>query len=106
MTRAQSKIDLLKAAWQNKTLAPQVQRFAERCARFTTSSDQIEVQPLYTPDQIGPVDDAAAAELNQRVERLRSQWQGKYNAPFDVEDENAVFENARITTTSGEGNRK
>lgn len=56
--------------------------------------------------RVGQVDDAAAAELNQRVERLRSQWQGKYNAPFDVEDENAVFENARITTTSGEGNRK
>src|SRR5688500_6605952 len=56
--------------------------------------------------RVGQVDDAVAAELNQRVERLRSQWQAKYNAPLDVEDENAVFENARITTMSGEGDRK
>jgi methylmalonyl-CoA mutase N-terminal domain/subunit len=67
MTRAQSKIDLLKAAWQNKTLSPQGQRFAERRARFTTSSDQIELQPLYTPADLGPVDEAAAALYAERL---------------------------------------
>jgi hypothetical protein len=56
--------------------------------------------------RVGQVEDAAAAELNQSVERLRSQWQSKYNAPFNVEDENEAFANARITTTSGEGERR
>jgi hypothetical protein len=56
--------------------------------------------------RIGQVDDAAAAELNQRAERLRSQWQAKYNAALNTEDKSAIFESARITTISGAGGRK
>lgn len=35
--------------WQQQTLNPQVQRFGERRTRFTTSSDTIPVETLYTP---------------------------------------------------------
>ncbi len=35
--------------WQQQTLNPQVQRFGERRSRFTTSSDTIPVETLYTP---------------------------------------------------------
>lgn len=36
-------------AWRQQTLNPQVARFGERRPRFTTSSDTIPVDPLYTP---------------------------------------------------------
>lgn len=36
-------------AWRQQTLDPQVQRFGERRPRFTTSSETIPVEPLYTP---------------------------------------------------------
>src|SRR5690606_18690169 len=51
---APSKLRTLKNAWQSGPLAAQIQRFGERRARFTTSSDTIEVQPLYTPDDLTP----------------------------------------------------
>jgi len=35
--------------WRNATLDPSVKRFGERQKRFTTSSDNITVEPLYTP---------------------------------------------------------
>ena len=47
-----SKLHTLKKAWEDKTLAPQVKRFGERHPRFTTSSDTLEVAPLYTPDDL------------------------------------------------------
>jgi len=59
-----SKLHTLKKAWTEQTLAPQVKRFGERQARFTTSSDAIEVQPLYTPD------DRAANSDDGYVEQL------------------------------------
>jgi methylmalonyl-CoA mutase N-terminal domain/subunit len=37
------------ARWQRETLAPQVARFGERRERFTTSSDTVPVETLYTP---------------------------------------------------------
>ena len=37
-------------------LAPQVKRFGERRDRFTTSSDDLEVATLYTPDDLSPGD--------------------------------------------------
>ena len=46
---ATSKIAAHKQNWQEKTLAPQLKRFPERQARFTTSSDGIEIDPLYVP---------------------------------------------------------
>jgi methylmalonyl-CoA mutase N-terminal domain/subunit len=45
-----SKLSTLKRAWQDETLSPLVRRFPERKERFTTSSESIEVQPLYTPE--------------------------------------------------------
>jgi methylmalonyl-CoA mutase N-terminal domain/subunit len=47
-----SKLQSLKRDWQSKVLEPQVQRFGERQGRFTTSSDDITVAPLYTPDDL------------------------------------------------------
>ena len=47
-----SKLQSLKRDWQSKVLEPQVQRFSERQDRFTTSSDDITVAPLYTPDDL------------------------------------------------------
>ena len=35
--------------WRTKSLTPLVKRFGERQERFTTSSDSITVDPLYTP---------------------------------------------------------
>ncbi len=52
MTTTSSKLQTLKKAWEDKTLAPQVKRFGERQPRFTTSSDTLEVAPLYTPDDV------------------------------------------------------
>ncbi|MFN8441063.1 MAG: methylmalonyl-CoA mutase family protein [Caldilineaceae bacterium] len=37
--------------WQDKTLTPVIRRFPERQPHFTTSSDKIEVNPLYTPEE-------------------------------------------------------
>ncbi len=45
-----SKLATLKKAWQDKTLQPLNQRFGERRERFTTSSDEITVDALYTPE--------------------------------------------------------
>jgi methylmalonyl-CoA mutase N-terminal domain/subunit len=60
------KVQTLKETWQTQTLAPQVQRFGERRERFTTSSDSIGVQPLYTPDDgAGASQDPAAAYQEQ-----------------------------------------
>jgi len=47
-----SKLESLKRDWQSKVLEPQVQRFGERQSRFTTSSDEITVAALYTPDEL------------------------------------------------------
>jgi methylmalonyl-CoA mutase N-terminal domain/subunit len=47
-----SKLQTLKKAWEDKTLAPQVKRFNERRPQFTTSSDALVVKVLYTPDDV------------------------------------------------------
>ncbi|MCX6045278.1 MAG: methylmalonyl-CoA mutase family protein [Chloroflexi bacterium] len=52
MITTSSKLQTLKKAWEDKTLAPQVKRFGERHPRFTTSSDTLEVAPLYTPEEV------------------------------------------------------
>jgi len=49
---APSKLQTLKKAWEDKTLAPQVKRFAERRPQFTTSSDTLAVKALYAPDDV------------------------------------------------------
>ncbi len=59
-----SKLHTLKKAWADQALAPQVKRFGERQARFTTSSDALEVKPLYTPDDLAANgDDGYVAQL-------------------------------------------
>jgi methylmalonyl-CoA mutase, N-terminal domain len=67
MSAARTDLKALKQAWQEKTLAPQVQRSPARRPRFTTSSDGIEVQPLYTPDDVGPVDEASTATYAEQL---------------------------------------
>jgi methylmalonyl-CoA mutase N-terminal domain/subunit len=65
---ASSKLHMLKQAWQAGPLATQVQRFGERRPRFTTSSDTLEVQPLYTPDDLdgaAPLQDATESYARQ-----------------------------------------
>lgn len=59
------KFKTLKKSWQTRVLDPQIKRFGERRSRFTTSSEQIELQPLYTPDDIGLGDEAAEPYVNQ-----------------------------------------
>ncbi len=57
------KLQTLKRAWENDVLTPQVKRFGERRDRFTTSSDDLEVAALYTPDDVSPTA-ATAAEAD------------------------------------------
>jgi methylmalonyl-CoA mutase, N-terminal domain len=45
-----AKLSALQRAWQDESLSPLTRRFPERKARFTTSSDEIEVAPIYTPE--------------------------------------------------------
>lgn len=47
------KLMKLKQAWQDQTLEPLVRRFPERKERFTTSSESMVIQPLYTPSEPG-----------------------------------------------------
>lgn len=47
-----AKLQTLKRAWQSDVLGPQVKRFGERRPTFTTSSDDLIVAPLYTPDDL------------------------------------------------------
>jgi methylmalonyl-CoA mutase N-terminal domain/subunit len=47
---ADQDLSTRKAAWAQQTLTPQVTRFGERRDRFTTSSDTIPVETLYTPN--------------------------------------------------------
>jgi len=54
-----NKLAALKATWQTDTLAKLNKRFPERKARFTTSSDTIPVETLYTPEDTGADPDVA-----------------------------------------------
>jgi methylmalonyl-CoA mutase N-terminal domain/subunit len=65
MSDQPNKLQILKQAWQDQTFAPQRQKFGERRQRFTTSSDTIEVQPLYTPEDVNAGDDPADAYLTR-----------------------------------------
>ena len=60
-----SKLQTLKRAWQSDVLAPQTQRFGERRQRFTTSSNDLEVAALYTPDDVTQSAAADADYLTQ-----------------------------------------
>lgn len=46
---APSKLDSLKRTWQENTLSPLTKRFKERRERFTTSSEEMGVETVYTP---------------------------------------------------------
>ena len=56
---APSKVATLKKAWQDNVLSPQTKRFPERRPRFTTSSDEIEIQTLYTPADVTRAEETA-----------------------------------------------
>ena len=58
------KLMKLKQAWQDQTLEPLVRRFPERKERFTTSSESMVIQPLYTPSEPGN-DTSAQVYLQQ-----------------------------------------
>lgn len=45
-------IEEAKRAWELERLAPVTERFPERRERFTTSSDDIEVQTVYGPSEV------------------------------------------------------
>ena len=45
-----SRISIRRQEWQTKSFEPSVKRFPERQSRFTTSSDRVEIDPVYTPD--------------------------------------------------------
>jgi len=62
------KLAALKRAWQDNTLAPVVKRFPERRTRFTTSSDDIEVATVYTPEEWpGSPSDAESAVYAEKL---------------------------------------
>jgi methylmalonyl-CoA mutase, N-terminal domain len=65
MSDQPNKLPTLKRAWLDQTFRPQSQKAGERRQRFTTSSDTIEVKPLYTPDDLGTGDDPATAYTTQ-----------------------------------------
>jgi methylmalonyl-CoA mutase, N-terminal domain len=65
-----AKLQSLKRDWQSKVLEPQVQRFGERQSRFATSSNDITVAPLYTPDDLEAQMDAAAQESQYYAQQL------------------------------------
>ncbi len=44
-----TSIEAAKRAWEIDSLAPVTQRFPERRERFTTSSDDMEVETVYAP---------------------------------------------------------
>ena len=46
-----SKIELLKKQWLETNLLPQLKKNPERKAKFTTSSDDLEVAPVYVPEE-------------------------------------------------------
>ena len=54
-------IEAAKRAWEVERLAPVTERFPERRSRFTTSSDDIEVQAVYAPNDVGLPDGGDAA---------------------------------------------
>lgn len=61
-----SKLAGLKRAWQDETLVPVVRRFPERKEQFTTSSESIPVEAVYTPAE-WPGEDALADAYQQKL---------------------------------------
>ena len=47
---APNKLETLKKHWKESVLAPQLKKAPERQARFTTSSEDIEVDAVYVPE--------------------------------------------------------
>jgi methylmalonyl-CoA mutase N-terminal domain/subunit len=78
--QAASKLQSLKRDWQSKVLEPQVQRFGERRPRFTTSSDDITVAPLYTPDDLTSASSGEPASAESEYYSDQLGFPGEY--PF------------------------
>lgn len=56
-----------KLKWQEEVLRPQVKRFPERRASFATSSDEIGVGPLYTPEDLSQNGTCPEAAYEQKL---------------------------------------
>ena len=63
-------IGMAKHAWEAERLAPLTERFPERRARFTTSSDAIEVQTLYAPSDLHGGDEEGGTGSQWYMEEL------------------------------------
>ena len=59
-TTAAEKLATQEKLWREETLAPTVERFGERKQRFTTSSDDLPVEPLYTPSDVASIEPTEA----------------------------------------------
>jgi methylmalonyl-CoA mutase N-terminal domain/subunit len=60
--------------WQEKVLSPLTRRFRERRERFTTSSDAIEVQTVYTPLDVAGADEPGVEETYLRQQGLPGEY--------------------------------
>ncbi len=60
MSEPTNKLETLKKQWKESVLQPQLKKNPERQARFTTSSEEIEVDAVYVPTE-----DVAATYLDK-----------------------------------------
>ncbi len=60
MSEPTNKLETLKKQWQERVLQPQLKKNPERQVRFTTSSEEIEVDAVYVPTE-----DVAATYLDK-----------------------------------------
>ncbi|MFB6129670.1 MAG: methylmalonyl-CoA mutase, partial [Salinigranum sp.] len=51
-----AEIRAAKAEWEEETLAPTLERFGERDEAFTTDTEGVDVERLYTPDDVAGLD--------------------------------------------------
>ncbi len=71
---ALSKLQQHKQAWRENTLAPLTQRFKERRERFTTSSDAITVETVYTPAELPAIGELGIEEAYGRALGLPGEY--------------------------------
>jgi methylmalonyl-CoA mutase N-terminal domain/subunit len=69
-----SKLQTARNTWQEKVLSPLTRRFRERRERFTTSSDTIEVQTVYTPLDVAGANEPGVEETYLRQQGLPGEY--------------------------------
>ncbi|MBP8293245.1 MAG: methylmalonyl-CoA mutase family protein [Caldilineaceae bacterium] len=95
MSKPTNKLEILKKQWKESVLQPQLKKNPERQARFTTSSEEIEVDAVYVP-----TDDVAAAYLDKlglpgEYPYTRGVQSNMYRGRFWTMRQYAGFGNAR-----------